>query len=49
MEIIWILGGLFVIVSFIFVVIAVLFPEAVGITGKIAKEIEEQHRGDPKP
>ncbi len=49
MEIMWILGALFIIVSFLFVAVAFLFPEAVGITGKIAKQIEEQHRGDQKP
>lgn len=44
----WILGGLFVFVSLVFIVIAFVFPEAVGITGKIAKKIEEEHRGDRK-
>lgn len=48
MEIMWALGALFVIILFIFVAVAFLFPEAVGITGKIAKKIEEEHRGDPK-
>lgn len=47
MEMIWILIGLFIFITLIFVGCAMLFPELVGITGKRAKEIENSHRGAP--
>lgn len=46
MEIFWIMAGLFIFVTIAFVAIAFLFPELVGITGKVAKKIESEHRGD---
>ncbi len=49
MEIAWMLGLLFVFVTGVFIVIALMFPEWVGITGKVAKEFEKQQRGDPPP
>jgi hypothetical protein len=42
----WILLGLFIVVTLIFVAVALFFPELVGITGQVAKEIEKEHRGD---
>lgn len=49
MEIFWILAGLFIFVTLAFVGVALFFPELVGITGKVAQEIEDSHRGDEKP
>lgn len=46
MEIIWILGVLFIFVTLVFVTIALLYPEWVGITGSVAKRIEAEQRGD---
>lgn len=46
MEIGWLLGILFTLSTLVFIVIAVMFPEWVGITGKVAKEFEKQQRGD---
>lgn len=42
----WILAALFVFVTLVFVVIAVLFPEWVGITGKKAQEYMRDQHGD---
>lgn len=42
----WAMAALFVFVTLIFVAIALLFPEWVGITGKVAREFERQQRGD---
>ena len=47
MEIGWMLGGLFVFIMILFMVIAVMAPELVGIGGKVAREIEASHRGEP--
>lgn len=44
MEVLWILGGLFLVTTFVFVAVAVFFPEWVGITGNVAKRIESGHR-----
>jgi hypothetical protein len=49
MEIGWLLGGLFFFVTLVFIVIAVAFPEWVGITGKVAKDFEKQQRGNDAP
>lgn len=49
MEIYWIMGALFIVVTFVFVVVAVLFPEWVGIQGKVAQEFERQQRGEAPP
>ena len=46
MEIGWILGGLFVFVTIVFVVIAVFLPEWVGITGKKARQTMKEQQGD---
>lgn len=49
MEIIWILIGFFALFTMIFIVIAIFFPEWVGITGKKALEIQKhQHSDDEK-
>lgn len=44
MEVLWILGGIFTVTTFVFVAIAIFFPEWVGITGRVAKRIESSHR-----
>lgn len=44
MEIIWAMTGFFIFVTMVFVVIAVFFPEWVGITGKKAHDIMEDHQ-----
>lgn len=46
MEIFWILVGLFAFMTLAFLAIALLFPELVGITGKVAKKIQEHQHGD---
>ncbi|PWU15630.1 MAG: hypothetical protein C5B49_11535 [Bdellovibrio sp.] len=40
------MGGLFIFVTLGFFAVALFFPELVGITGKVARNIEESHRGD---
>lgn len=37
----------FMIITAVFIAIAFLFPEWVGITGKAAKAIQQHQRGDP--
>lgn len=46
MEIGWIMGGFMVFCIFIFIVVAVLFPESVGIQGKLAKKIEDTQKDE---
>ena len=46
MELFWILFFFFIIVTVVFVIIAFMFPEWVGITGKKALEIQEHQRGN---
>lgn len=46
MEIGWILGGVFVLTTIIFMAVAVFFPEWVGITGKKARETMKEQQGD---
>lgn len=46
MELFWAMFIFFMIVTAAFVVIAFLFPEWVGITGKAAKAIQKHQRGD---
>jgi hypothetical protein len=43
MEIGWIMGFFFIFVTIIFIAIAVFLPEWVGITGKHAKSILQEH------
>ena len=44
MEIGWIMGGLFTILTVIYIAVALVAPEWVGIQGRAAKEIEASHR-----
>lgn len=44
MGIIWILIGFFALCTLIFVVLAIYFPEWVGITGKKALEIQKHQQ-----
>jgi uncharacterized membrane protein (DUF485 family) len=46
MEIIWILAGLFIFVTIVFIALAVFFPEWVGITGKVARKHMSEQSGD---
>jgi hypothetical protein len=46
MSIGWIMGGFFVFVTLLFIVVAIFLPEWVGITGKKAKEIMKEQQGD---
>lgn len=46
MELGWILGGLFIFVTLVFMAIALFLPEWVGITGKKAKQTMEEQKGD---
>ena len=47
LEIGWIMGGFFVFMTIVYIAIALLAPEWVGIQGKVAKEIEKQHQKNP--
>ncbi|MFZ3229369.1 MAG: hypothetical protein WA160_04125 [Pseudobdellovibrio sp.] len=50
MDLIWIMFGFFILVTIVFVVFAILFPEWIGITGKKAHEIQKhQHEDDKQP
>ena len=44
MEIGWIMGIFFVFVTIIFIGVAIFLPEWVGITGKQARAILEEHK-----
>lgn len=46
MELVWIMFAFFTLVTIIFVVIALFFPEWVGITGKKALEVEKHQQAD---
>jgi hypothetical protein len=46
MEMVWALLIFFIFVTMLFVVIALMFPEWVGITGKKALEVQKHQRGD---
>ncbi len=48
MELIWIMLGFFIFITIIFVVVAFLFPEWFGITGKKALEIQK-HQSEDSP
>lgn len=49
MEIFWIMGAFFLFVTFIYVVISLMFPEWVGITGKKALEIQKEQQSTESP
>ncbi len=46
MELFWAMFIFFMIITAVFLVIAFVFPEWVGITGKAALKIQEHQRGD---
>ncbi len=46
MELMWIMFGFFILVTLIFVVLAVAYPEWFGITGNKAREIQKHQEGD---
>lgn len=47
MEMGWILAGLFIFVTLVFIVIAAFLPEWVGITGKKARQTMKEQQGEP--
>jgi hypothetical protein len=49
MEIGWILGGIFLFATLIFIAICFFLPEWVGITGKKAQQNMKEQQGDHKP
>jgi hypothetical protein len=49
MEIAWVMGIFFTFVTIIFITVAVLLPEWVGITGKKAQAIIREQQGDLTP
>jgi hypothetical protein len=49
MEIGWILGGIFLFATLIFIAICFFLPEWVGITGNKARQNMKEHQGDQKP
>lgn len=46
MEMIVVLGIFFIFITFVFIGIAIFFPEWLGITGSKAKEVIRSHEGD---
>ena len=44
----WILAGFFIFCLLAFAAVAILFPEWVGISGKVAKENRDSHSGAPE-
>ena len=48
MEMMWVLLGFFLFVTIIFGIIAYMFPEIVGITGKKALEVRKHQQEDSK-
>ena len=49
MELIFILGGLFIVLIMAFIAVALFAPEWVGIQGKVSKDIESSHRSELDP
>ncbi len=49
MDLLWIMTGFFIFVTILFVVVAMVFPEWFGITGKKALEIQKHQREDEPP
>lgn len=45
MELIWVLFAFFIVVTVLFIALALAFPEWFGITGKKALEIQKHQRG----
>lgn len=46
MELMWVMFAFFILVTVLFVVLAVAFPEWFGITGKKALEIQKHQHSD---
>jgi uncharacterized membrane protein (DUF485 family) len=46
MEIGWFLGGFFILVTILFIVLAAFFPEWVGITGNKARQTMREQKGN---
>ena len=46
MELFWVMLGFFIFITIVFVVLAFMFPEWFGITGKRALEIQKHQSGD---
>jgi len=46
MELIWVMFGFFTFITIVFIIIAFVFPEWVGITGKKAHEIQKHQQDD---
>lgn len=46
MELFWVMLGFFIFITIVFVVLAFIFPEWFGITGKRALEIQKHQTGD---
>lgn len=46
MELMWVMFAFFILVTVLFVVLAVAFPEWFGITGKKALEIQKHQNSD---
>ena len=46
MELTWVMFAFFTLITIIFVILGLFFPEWLGITGKKAKEIQEHHKND---
>jgi hypothetical protein len=44
MEMMWLMGGFMVFCLLLFLAVAFLFPESVGIQGKFARKIEENQK-----
>lgn len=49
MEVGWIIGGFFLFCLIVFIAVAIMLPEWVGITGKKAKDIMSHQQGDSSP
>ena len=44
MDLIWVMFLFFILITLVFIIIGVFFPEWVGITGKKAKEIQKHQQ-----
>ena len=49
MEIAWIMGGVFFLMTVVYIALVVFAPEVVGIQGKAAREIEASHEIKKEP
>lgn len=46
MDLIWVMFGFFAFITLVFIVLAFIYPEIVGITGKKAREIQKHQNDD---